>query len=162
MSEHTRRFDSQADAAAKILDVNVLAALGWVQDALSCPGLAFAGRRGAVVNLSSVSADTPAPGIGMYGISKAAVAHLTRTLAAELGPDIRVNAVAPAVVKTVFAQPLYEGREEEVAARYPLKRLGRPEDVAAAVAFLASGDAAWVTGHVLTLDGGLSAAGGTA
>ncbi len=154
--------DLEHGAAVKILDVNVLAALGWVQDVLAYRGLAFAERRGVVVNLSSVTGDTPAPGIGMYGISKAAVAHLTRTLAAELGPEVRVNAIAQAIVKTVFAQALYEGKEEEVIAQYPLKRLGQPEDVAAAVAFLASDDAAWVTGHVLTLDGGLSAAGGTA
>ncbi|MYT21677.1 SDR family oxidoreductase, partial [Streptomyces sp. SID7760] len=122
----------------------------------------FTERRGTVVNLSSVTGDTPAPGIGLYGVSKAAVSHLTRTLAVELGPQIRVNAVAPAVVKTRFAEALYEGREAEVAADYPLRRLGEPSDIASAVAFLASEDASWVTGHVLTVDGGLTVAGGTA
>ena len=73
-----------------------------------------------------------------------------------------MNAVAPAVVKTQFAQALYEGKEAEVAARYPLGRLGTPEDIAAAVAFLASSDSAWITGQVINLDGGLLAAGGTA
>ena len=70
--------------------------------------------------------------------------------------------MAPAVVKTRFARALYEGREEEVAAGYPLGRLGVPEDVAGAVAFLVGDDASWITGQVLTLDGGLLCAGGTA
>ncbi|MFD8295104.1 SDR family oxidoreductase [Streptomyces bauhiniae] len=150
------------DAARKVLEVNVLATLAWVQDAVAHPELGFSERRGTVVNLSSVTGDTPAPGIGFYGVSKAAVSHLTRTLAVELGPEIRVNAVAPAVVKTRFAEALYEGKEAEVAADYPLRRLGVPSDVASAVAYLASEDSSWVTGHVLTVDGGLTVAGGTA
>jgi NAD(P)-dependent dehydrogenase (short-subunit alcohol dehydrogenase family) len=147
-------------AARKIFDVNVLATLAWTQAVLAHAGLGFRARRGNVVNLSSISGEVPAPGIGLYGISKAAVAHLTRTLAVELAPEIRVNAVAPAVVKTQFARALYEGREAEVAAAYPLQRLGTPDDVAAAVCFLASADASWVTGQVLVLDGGLLNAGG--
>ncbi|MEW1901699.1 SDR family oxidoreductase [Streptomyces sp. NPDC086147] len=150
------------DVARKILEINVLGTLAWVQDAVARRDLGFAERRGAVVNLSSVTGETPAPGIGLYGVSKAAVSHLTRTLAVELGPEIRVNAVAPAVVKTRFAEALYEGREDEVAGDYPLKRLGLPADIASAVAYLASDQASWVTGHVLTVDGGLTAAGGTA
>jgi 3-oxoacyl-[acyl-carrier protein] reductase len=86
--------------------------------------------------------------------------HLTEELAVELGPTIRVNAVAPAVVKTKFAKALYEGREEQVSAPYPLKRLGRPEDIAGAVAYLLSDDAAWVTGQTLVLDGGVLLRGG--
>ena len=150
------------DAARKVFEVNVLATLAWVQDVLAHPDLNFRGRGGNVVNLSSVTGETPSPGIGLYGISKAAVSHLTRTLAAELGPQVRVNAVSPAVVKTQFARALYEGKEEEVARGYPLARLGTPRDVAGAVTYLASPDSSWVTGQVLTLDGGLLAAGGTA
>lgn len=153
--------DLDLAAARKILEVNLLATLAWVQAAMRRTDLRFA-EGGSVVNLSSVSADTPSPGLGMYGVSKAAVAHLTRTLAAELGPAVRVNAVSPAVVKTRFARALYEGKEAETAAQYPMRRLGAPEDVAAAVAYLVSDEASWVTGHVLTLDGGLQAAGGTA
>jgi 3-oxoacyl-[acyl-carrier protein] reductase len=88
------------------------------------------------------------------------LAHLTRELAVEIGPAVRVNAVAPAVVKTRFARALYAEREDEVAAGYPLKRLGVPADVAGAVAFLLSAEASWITGQVLVLDGGVTLAGG--
>ncbi|WP_062520814.1 SDR family oxidoreductase [Demequina silvatica] len=148
------------EAARKVLDVNVLGTLAWVQAACAA-GLGE--RPGAsVLAMSSVTGAVPSPGIGWYGVSKAAVSHLTVTLAAELGPRIRVNALAPAVVRTRFARALYEGREEEVAARYPAGRLGEPGDVANAAAFLCSDDAGWLTGQVLTLDGGLRAAGGVA
>ena len=144
-------------AARKILEVNCIAALSWVQQAYA--GW-LAEHGGAIVNVASIAGTKPAPGIAMYGASKAMLIHLTEELAVELGPTIRVNAVAPAVVKTVFATALYEGREEQVAATYPLKRLGEPEDVAGAVAYLLSSDAAWVTGRTLVLDGGLTLTGG--
>jgi NAD(P)-dependent dehydrogenase (short-subunit alcohol dehydrogenase family) len=96
----------------------------------------------------------------MYGVSKAALIRLTVELGAELGPKIRVNAVAPAVVKTKFATALYEGREEEVSSAYPMKRLGVPADVAGAVAFLLSDDAGWITGQTMVLDGGVTLGGG--
>ena len=86
--------------------------------------------------------------------------HLTQGLALELAPAVRVNAVAPAVVRTRFGAPLFEGKEREVASDYPMRRLGEPEDVAGAVAFLASDEAAWITGQVLVVDGGLTLRGG--
>jgi NAD(P)-dependent dehydrogenase (short-subunit alcohol dehydrogenase family) len=143
-------------AARKMIDVNVLGTLGWVQEALR-GGLAEAG--GSIVNISSVSGVRPAPGIGFYGVTKAALIHLTEELAVELAPKIRVNAVAPAVIKTRFATALYEGREEQVAATYPLGRLGVPEDVAGTVAFLCSPDAAWITGQTVVIDGGVTLTG---
>ncbi|MGX1701975.1 SDR family oxidoreductase [Microbacterium sp. NPDC055357] len=154
--------DLDLDAARKILEVNVISTLAWVQGAVSHPMLKFRDRRGSIVVLSSVTGQVPSEGIGWYGVSKAANAHLTRTLGVELGPEIRVNAVAPAVVKTQFAAALYEGKEAEVAGEYPLGRLGTPKDIAGAVAFLVSPDALWITGQVITLDGGLLNAGGTA
>ena len=145
------------DAARKIFEVNCLAALSWTQQAHR----AWLGEHGgAVVNVASVAGLKPAPGIGFYGASKAMLNHITAELAVELGPDIRVNAVAPAVVKTRFATALYEGREEEVAAAYPLKRLGVPEDIGSVVAFLLSEDSAWMTGQVLVVDGGVTLTGG--
>jgi NAD(P)-dependent dehydrogenase (short-subunit alcohol dehydrogenase family) len=144
-------------AAAKILAVNVLAPLAWTRRARD----AWMGEHGgSVVNVSSVAGVRPSPGIGMYGVSKAALIRLTTELAVELGPRIRVNAVAPAIVKTQFATVLYEGREEQVAAAYPLKRLGVPEDIAGAVAFLLSDQASWITGQTLVLDGGVTLTGG--
>jgi len=145
------------DAARKIVEVNCIAALSWVQQAHA----AWLGEHGgAIVNVSSVAGLKPAPGIGFYGASKAMLGHLTEELAVELGPTIRVNAVAPAIVKTAFATALYEGREEQVAAAYPLKRLGVPDDIASVVAFLLSDDASWVTGQTVVIDGGLTLTGG--
>ncbi|MEU7902758.1 SDR family oxidoreductase [Actinoplanes sp. NPDC049118] len=143
-------------AARKMFEVNVLGTLGWVQEALR-GGLAEAD--GSIVNISSISGVRPAPGIGFYGVTKAALIHLTEELAVELAPRVRVNAVAPAVVKTRFATALYEGREEKVAAAYPLGRLGVPEDVAGTVAFLCSPDAAWITGQTVVIDGGITLTG---
>ncbi|HEX6196949.1 MAG TPA: SDR family oxidoreductase [Jiangellaceae bacterium] len=149
-------MDLELGAAAKIFEVNVLSALAWTQVAyrnyLQAHG-------GAVVNMASVAGIGISPGIGMYGASKAAVINLTKQLAAELAPTVRVNAVAPAVVKTKFAAALYEEHENEVAETYPLKRLGVPEDVAGAVAYLVSDDASWVTGQTIVLDGGITLVG---
>jgi NAD(P)-dependent dehydrogenase (short-subunit alcohol dehydrogenase family) len=149
-------LDIEPEAAAKILGVNVLAPLAWTKRARD----AWMGEHGgAVVNVASVAGLGASPGIGLYGVSKAALIRLTIELGVELGPKIRVNAVAPAVVKTKFATALYEGREEEVAAGYPLKRLGVPSDIAGAVAFLLSDDAGWITGQTIVLDGGRTLAG---
>ena len=149
--------DTDPGAAAKILAVNVLAPLAWTRRARD----AWMGEHGgSIVNVASVAGLRASPGIGLYGVSKAALIRLTMELAAELGPRIRVNAVAPAVVKTKFATALYEGREEQVSATYPLRRLGMPQDIAGAVAFLLSDDAAWITGQTLVLDGGITLRGG--
>jgi NAD(P)-dependent dehydrogenase (short-subunit alcohol dehydrogenase family) len=106
------------------------------------------------VNVASVAGLAPAPGIAWYGVSKSALIGLTMQLASELAPAVRVNAVAPAVVKTRFAEALYAADEAGAAAGYPLRRLGEPEDIGAAVAFLASADAGWITGQTLVIDGG--------
>jgi len=140
-------------AARKIMDVNVLGALHWTRKAVAA-GLGKTAP-GAVVNIASIAGLAPSPGIGYYGVSKSALIGLTTQLASELAPSVRVNAVAPAVVKTKFAAALYEGFEAEVAARYPLGRLGVPDDIGAAVAFLASRDAGWITGQTLVIDGGV-------
>ncbi|MGJ7905917.1 SDR family oxidoreductase [Actinopolyspora sp. H202] len=143
--------------ARKTFEVNVLASLAWTQlvhrEWMSANG-------GAVLNVTSLAGSNPAPGIGYYGATKAMLSHLTRELAVELGPDVRVNAVAPAVVKTQFATALYQDNEAEVAEQYPMRRLGVPSDVSGAAAYLLSDEASWVTGQILTLDGGVSLTGG--
>ena len=154
---HGPTLDIDLEAAAKIFAVNVLAPVAWTKRARD----AWMGEHGgAVVNIASVAGLGASPGIGMYGVSKAALIRLTKELGFELAPKIRVNAVAPAVVKTKFATALYEDREEEVASSYPMKRLGVPEDIAGAVAFLLSDDAGWITGQTMVLDGGVTLAGG--
>lgn len=145
------------EVGRKTLGVNVLGALAWTQQVHR---QWMAEHGGSVLNVSSVAGLKPSPGIGFYGATKAALTHMTQELAVELGPSIRVNAVAPAVVKTQFATALYEGKEEEVASQYPLQRLGVPSDISGAAAFLLSDEASWITGQVLVLDGGVTLTGG--
>ncbi|MDX6291880.1 MAG: hypothetical protein QOH50_955 [Kribbellaceae bacterium] len=150
-------LDVDPTVAAKMVDTNVLAAMAWVK---ACRDAWMGAHGGAVVNLSSVAGLAPSPGIGWYGATKAMLSRVTSELAVELAPTIRVNAVAPAVVKTKFAGALYEGREDKVASTYPMKRLGVPEDVASLVWFLLSDEASWITGQTITIDGGLTLNGG--
>lgn len=137
-------------AARKTFEVNVLAALEWTREALA------AGSLRSVVNMASIAGTTAGGNIGFYGVTKAALINLTVQFAEELAPSVRVNALAPAVVKTKLSRALYEGREEEAARAYPLGRLGVPDDVAGPAVFLLSDDAAWVTGQTLLVDGGAS------
>jgi len=109
---------------------------------------------GSIVNVASIGGTFPVPRVGVYNVSKAALIHLTKQLARELAPAVRVNAVAPATIKTDFSRAKYEGREEEVARQYPLKRLGTAPEVGHAIRLLCDNDLSWVTGQVLVLDGG--------
>lgn len=109
---------------------------------------------GAVVNVASVGGLKPSPFIGAYNVSKSALIHMTRQLALEMAPGVRVNAVAPALVKTHFARALWEPDEERANTMHPLGRMGTPEDVAGAVLFLVSEAGSWVTGQTYILDGG--------
>jgi NAD(P)-dependent dehydrogenase (short-subunit alcohol dehydrogenase family) len=143
--------DADLDEVRQTFDVNVTAALGFTQLAWYSW---MSEHGGAIVNMSSTAALRATGDIGVYGASKLALSRLTEELAYQLGPKVRVNAVAPAVVKTVFAEPLYGGREAEVVKRYPLGRLGIPSDVAKLVAFLASDAAGWITGDTVRIDGG--------
>ena len=149
---------TELDVARKIMEVNVLSAFSWTRKAVAA-GLGSEATPGSVVNVASIAGLGATGAIGWYAVSKAALIHLTVELAYQLGPAVRVNAVAPAVVKTKFAEALYEGREEKVAAAYPMKRLGVPEDIAGAVSFLLSKEASWVTGQTLVVDGGVTLGG---
>jgi 3-oxoacyl-[acyl-carrier protein] reductase len=146
-------MDADAGAVAKILDANIAGPLRftraawehWMRD-----------HGGVVLNVVSVGGIRPGPFIGVYNTSKAALIHLTRQLAQELAPGVRVNALAPGLVKTDFARALWEPNEEAMARGHALGRLGVPDDIAAAALFLISDASAWLTGEVLVVDGGAS------
>jgi NAD(P)-dependent dehydrogenase (short-subunit alcohol dehydrogenase family) len=137
--------------ADKMVRVNQTGYLEWVQAAWRA---GMADRGGVVLNMASVGGLSVEGGIGWYNVTKAAVIHLTSQLAGELGPKVRVNALAPGLVKTEFARALWEPGEEAIARRLPLGRLGTVEDIANAGLFLCSDQASWITGHTLVIDGG--------
>lgn len=143
----------QADPAAisKIFKVNLEAPIMWSQIAYSAW---MHEHNGVVLNVASIGGIKAEPMIGAYNVSKAALIHLTEQLAAELAPDVRVNALAPGLVKTKFARALWEPNEDGIASRIPLKRLGTPEDIGTAALYLISDAASWVTGSTLVIDGG--------
>lgn len=140
-------------AVEATLRANVVANLGWVQQAW---GAGLADRGGAIVSTASVFGlrlgHVPT---GAYNVSKAALVHLTRQLASELAPGVRVNAMAPAMIRTEMVRNDWEAREAEVAASFPLRRIGEPADAAALAVFLLSDEASWITGETVVLDGGL-------
>lgn len=146
--------DMTDDVIREMVDVNYVGPLTAMREAL--PHLAA--RRGAIVNVTSVTGQSAAPGMAVYGGTKAALDHATRALAAEVGPSgVRVNVVAPGLTVTDMATRfLDEAAIEQTAQRTPLRRAGTPEDVAEAVLFLASDDAAWITGQVVQSSGGLA------
>lgn len=136
----------------KTFEVNLTAPLFWTQ---------LAWRKymeengGVVLNISSVGGLSTSPVLGVYDITKAALIHLTKQLAPELGPMVRVNAICPGLIKTDFAKMLWEGeRGDQVAEVYPMKRLGEVEDIAAAALWLAADSGSWITGQAIVLDGG--------
>ncbi len=136
----------------KTIQVNLTAPLRWTQLAWN---KAMKEHGGVVINISSVGGLSTSPSIGVYDLTKAALLHMTEQLGAELGPKVRVNAICPGLIKTDFARMLWEGeRGDEVAQMYPLKRLGEPEDIAAAALYLASDAGSWMTGQRIVLDGG--------
>jgi NAD(P)-dependent dehydrogenase (short-subunit alcohol dehydrogenase family) len=111
---------------------------------------------GAVVNVSSVGGLRPSLGLGVYNVTKAGVIMLTRQLAREVGSNVRVNAVAPGLIKTRFAEALWgnEAILDRVLAANPMARIGLPDEVAGVVAFLVSDAASYVNGEVIAIDGG--------
>jgi NAD(P)-dependent dehydrogenase (short-subunit alcohol dehydrogenase family) len=116
---------------------------------------------GKIITMASIAGLRPSPGMGVYGISKAALIMMTQVLAQELGPaNIQVNAIAPGVIKTRFSQLLWQTPQiaDPILARLPMGRFGEPEDVAGLALYLASSAADYVTGAVFLVDGGLNVA----
>ncbi|AJT68885.1 SDR family oxidoreductase [Streptomyces chattanoogensis] len=144
--------DLDLGVARKVFETNVISALGFAQRTWHAWQK---DNGGAIVNIASVAGLNASPFVGAYGVSKAAMINLTQQLAHEFAPVARVNSIAPAVIKTKFAAALYENREEEAAAAYPMARLGVPEDIGGAAAFLLSDASGWITGQTLVVDGGL-------
>jgi NAD(P)-dependent dehydrogenase (short-subunit alcohol dehydrogenase family) len=140
---------SQAD---KTVQVNQRGVLVWTQAAWKA---SMEERGGSVLNIASIGGMSSDGVIGYYNVTKAAVIHMTRNLAFELGPKVRVNGIAPGLVKTDFARALWEGPGGPAIAKgLPLKRLGEPEDIAGAAVFLSSDAASWITGQTIVVDGG--------
>lgn len=140
----------------KILDNNILSNHWLIQ--MVAPEMR-ARRDGAIIIVSSIGGLRGSPVIGAYNVSKAADFQLARNYAVEYGGDnIRVNCVAPGLIRTDFARALWESpaAEERVNLRTPLRRLGEPEDIAGAVVFLASAAGRYVTGQALVVDGGVT------
>lgn len=147
-------MDVDLGAVQKIFQVNVVSVLGWVQEVWQ----RWMGEHGGtVLTTASASALRNSVNTGAYNASKYAVMQLTRQLSHELAPTVRVNAIAPSVVRTDFARIIFDGREDDVARQFPLGRLGEPADAAHLAAFLLGPESSWITGQTIVLDGGITA-----
>ena len=146
-------FDMPMEDFRWAYEINVFSTFRMLQ--MTAPHLGKSGE-GAVLNISSMSAENKNQRMASYGSSKAAVSHLTRNVAFDLGPQgIRVNAIAPGAIRTAaLASVLTPEIEERMLRNTPIRRLGEPEDIAKAALFLCSPAAAWVSGQVLTVSGG--------
>lgn len=138
----------------KTFDVNVKAPLFWSKMAHD---RWMKDHPGVILNIASVGGMRAEVGLGVYNLTKAALIHMTRQLASELGPS-RVVGIAPGLVKTDFAAVLVDNFGETLAARLPTKRLGEPEDIANLATFLVSDAASWITGETYVIDGGAGVA----
>jgi NAD(P)-dependent dehydrogenase (short-subunit alcohol dehydrogenase family) len=144
-------LDQDHGRFAKIFDVNLWAPLLWTSLAVK----GWMGEHGgAVVNTASIGGMAFEANLGLYNTTKAALIHVTKQLALELSPRVRVNAICPGVVRTRLAEALWKEHEQALSASTALGRIGEPADVAAAVAFLVSDAASWITGETLVIDGG--------
>ncbi len=146
-----RPIDIDLPRFDKTWQVNYRGPVVWIQQAWKA---SMAEHGGSIINISSIGGLSVEPAIGHYNVTKPALIHLTRTMAVDLAPGVRVNAIAPGLVKTDLARALWEPGEELIASRTPLKRLGLPDDIAKAALFLTSDLASWITGHTLVVDGG--------
>ena len=143
--------DLDRPRAEKTVQVNQFSVVLWSQLAWKTW---MAEHGGVIVNVASIGGLLTEPGIGYYNATKAAVIHLTRQLAAELAPGVRVNAVAPGIVRTQLARAMWENFEGRLKRALPLGRIGEPDDIAGVIVFLAGDDARWMTGQTVVVDGG--------
>nr|MDT0665063.1 SDR family oxidoreductase [Micromonospora sp. DSM 115978] len=109
---------------------------------------------GSILNIASIGGMKYGGPLGVYDMTKAALIYQTKHLATELGPNVRVNGIAPGLVQTAFAKYLWEGAGPDADYGWPLKRIGQPDDVGKAALWLSSDQASWITGEVLVVDGG--------
>lgn len=142
-------------AVRKVFDVNIIGAVEWIRLVHEAW---MAEHGGSIVTMSSVTGLGASPGIGVYGVSKAALIALTEQLAVELAPKIRVNAIAPGLVETKFAAAIVGNPmlRDHVVNRTPLARHAQPPEIAGAAVYLLSDAASFTTGTVLVVDGGLT------
>ncbi|HUZ43602.1 MAG TPA: SDR family oxidoreductase [Acidimicrobiales bacterium] len=146
-----------AARADKTVQVNQLGVLTWTQLAWKT---IMSERGGNVINIASTGGFGVTPGIAYYSVTKAAVIHLTKQMAQEMGPKVRVNAIAPGLVRTDMAKALVEHGGDAMSKRLPLRRIGEPEDIAGPALFLASDASGWMTGVTIPVDGGAMVSGG--
>lgn len=137
----------------KTVDVNQSSVLVWSRAAWT---LWMRDNGGVILNIASIGGLSVEPGIGWYNVTKAAVIHLTRQLSYELAPTVRVNAIAPGVVRTDLARAIWENREDQVSAHIPLGRIGEVQDIAPMALLLLSDAGSWITGQTVVIDGGTS------
>lgn len=147
-----------AEIMGKVFQINTIGPVIWTSAAIEA-GLGKAapngGPAGAVVNVSSIGALSMEDYIGVYNASKAALLHLTKQMARELAPRIRVNSISPGVVRTKLSEALWKENEDSTSTLIPAGRIGEPEDIADAIAFLAAPTSSWLTGENLVVDGGM-------
>lgn len=135
----------------KTFEINQASVLTWSRAAWSAW---MSSHGGAILNVASIGGLLTEPGIGWYNVTKAAVIHLTRQLAFELAPSVRVNGLAPGLVRTELARGLWEGHEERVAGHIALRRIGEVDDLAPMALLLVSDASSWITGQTVVVDGG--------
>lgn len=146
-----RTIDVEAGKLDKTYEVNVRGPLLWTQIAWN---RWMKEHGGVVINIASVGGYSTSRDIGVYCMFKSTLIHMTKQLGAEMGPGVRVNCIAPGLIRTDFARVLWEGeRGVDIANMMPTKRLGEPEDIGKAALFLAT-DAQWMTGQTMVVDGG--------
>jgi NAD(P)-dependent dehydrogenase (short-subunit alcohol dehydrogenase family) len=146
-----RAIDIDLPRYDKTMEVNLRGPLIWTQEAWR---QIMSELGGNVINIASIGGLSFGGPLGIYDLTKAGLIHLTKHLATELAPGVRVNVIAPGLVKTDFARALWEPLGDKAPPGLPLRRLGEPVDIAKAALFLASDMSSWMTGELVVVDGG--------